>query len=218
MTDLRAELGAPEHPDFDLALPPGWTRREPDDATLDVLLTGLRDRLMREHQPQVYAQVRPQLTQAFEAMRREGAFAFFMATEPQDDTLWIPASIVATVRRAEPGETLDPFVRGLIQQEGATPLLEDKRTLRFERERTVRIQTETIVNHSVFYLTPVPGTGRRRALQLVAGFGRTVETPPEHPSVVAMKVLFDACVSTLRWRPAAGLPAEPTTAGGPDRA
>lgn len=199
-TDLRAELGAPQEPEFDLTLPPGWTRRDVDEATYESMLTDLRRRLMQQHKPQAYAQVRPLFQQAFESMQREGAFAFFAPAEPDPDTLWLPASIVASVRRAEPGETLDPFVRSLIQHDGATPLRGDKRTLRFERERTTRIETETVISESVYYLTPVPGTGRRRALQLVAGFGRSVDTPADDEHVVAMKFLFDATVASLRWR------------------
>ncbi len=187
-------------PDFEMTLPPGWTRRPVDETTLEDMLSGLRQRLMKEHQPQAFADLRALVKQSFQAMQKEGAFAFFSATEQDDGTLWIPASIIASERRADADQTLDDLARMLINEYGATPLREDKRTLRFERERQVRLGTETVISQSIVYLTPIPGTGRRRALQLVAGFGRTPGDAPDDPLLLDMKHLFDTCVSTLRWR------------------
>ena len=199
-SDLRAELGAPTVPDFEMTLPPGWTRKPVDDATLDDMLARLRDRLMKQHQPQAYAQLRGLVKESFASMKKDGAFAFFSATEEDDSTLWIPASIIASERRGEAGQSLDDLARMLITEYDATPLREDKRTMRFERERTVRLGTETVISQSIVYLTPIPGTGRRRALQLVAGFGRTPGESADDPYLLEMKRLFDTCVSTLRWQ------------------
>lgn len=199
-SDLRAELGAPTVPDFEMTLPPGWTRKPVDDATLDDMLARLRDRLMKQHQPQAYAQLRGLVKESFASMKKDGAFAFFSATEEDDSTLWIPASIIASERRGEAGQSLDDLARMLIREYDATPLREDKRTMRFERERTVRLGNETVISQSIVYLTPIPGTGRRRALQLVAGFGRTPGESADDPYLLEMKRLFDTCVSTLRWR------------------
>lgn len=203
-SDLRTELGARMMPDFEMTLPAGWTRKPVDEATMEGMLAGMRRRLMEAHQPQAYAELRPMVKQSFQAMQREGAFAFFSPTEPDDSTVWLPASIIASERRAEPGRNLDDLASALIREEGATALAGDKRTLRFERERTTRLGTQTMINHSIVYLTPIPGTGRRRALQLVAGFGRTPEQPSDHPHVLQTKYLFDSCVATLRWRPPTG--------------
>lgn len=187
-------------PDFEMTLPPGWTRKPVDDATLDDMLARLRDRLMKQHQPQAYAQLRGLVKESFASMKKDGAFAFFSATEEDDSTLWIPASIIASERRGEAGQSLDDLARMLIREYDATPLREDKRTMRFERERTVRLGNETVISQSIVYLTPIPGTGRRRALQLVAGFGRTPGESADDPYLLEMKRLFDTCVSTLRWR------------------
>ncbi len=187
-------------PDFEMTLPPGWTRKPVDDETLDGMLTTLRERLMKQHQPQAYAELRGLVKQSFASMKQEGAFAFFSATEQDDSTLWIPASIIASEKRAEAGRSLDDLARMLITEYGATPLREDKRTMRFERERTVRLGNETVISQSIVYLTPIPGTGRRRALQLVAGFGRSPGDAADDPYLLEMKRLFDTCVSTLRWR------------------
>lgn len=187
-------------PDFEMTLPPGWTRKPVDDATLEGMLATLRERLMKQHQPQAYAELRGLVKQSFTSMKKEGAFAFFSATEEDDSTLWIPASIIASERRAEAGRSLDDLARMLIREHGATPLREDKRTMRFEQERTVRLGNETVISQSIVYLTPIPGTGRRRALQLSAGFGRSLGESADDPYILQMKRLFDTCVSTLRWR------------------
>lgn len=199
VVSLRHELGAPPYPDFEMKLPPGWVRRDIDDVTLASMRDDLKKRLMGEHKPQLFAEARALLDEQFETMRHNGVFAFFSATEQGPSTLWIPASIIASVRSAEPGETLDDLARVLIRSHGATALFGDKKTLRFEREKVVRVETDSFINQSIVYLTPIPGSRRRRALQLVAGFGRPLETPADAPSVNVTKLLFDSCVSSLRW-------------------
>lgn len=203
MTDLREAIGLQADPEFDLELPAGWTRQEVAGDALESMLAAMRRRFMEQHRPDLYAEMKTMVKKSFEDMERNGVFAFFSPTKEGEGTLAIPASIHASIRRAEPGETLDDLARSLIQGRGATPLRGDSRTLRFEQEKHVKLGTETIVAQSVIYLTPIPGAKRRRALQLVAGFGRTVETPADHPNLQAMKLLFDACVSTLSWRPPA---------------
>ncbi|QYJ05589.1 hypothetical protein KUV85_07905 [Nocardioides panacisoli] len=197
---LRDELGVRPDPEFDLDLPDGWARHGVDEESLQGLLAAVRRRCMDAHKPDLYAEMRLQMEEAFANMRRGGVFAYFCPSDPDPGTLAIPASINASVRRAEPGQSLDDLARTLIRQHGATPLLGDKRTLRCERERTSRLGTETLVHHSVVYLTPIPGAKRRRALSLVAGFARAPEVPTDAESIEATRFLFDACISTLRWR------------------
>ena len=203
-TSLRDQLGVPADPEFEIELPPGWSRQPVEKAVFERLAEGLKQRLMKAHKPQVYAELKMMLDQSFDHMRRNGAFAFFTATEQDPATLAIPASIIASTRKAAPGGNLDDLAKDVIRNQGATPLLGDKRFLRFEQEQTVRIGTDTVINHSIIYITPIPGSKRRRALQLVAGFGRTPDTPTDHPSMEAQRLLFDACVSTLRWRTPGG--------------
>lgn len=200
MTGIREAVGLQPEPEFDLQLPVGWTRQQAGDQARDAMLAVVKQRFMEQHRPDLYAETKRLVSQSFEEMERNGVFAFFAPTEPGDETLAIPASIHASIRRAAPGETLDDLARTLIHGKGATPLRGDSRTLRFEEERHVRLGTQTVVAQSVIYLTPIPRAKRRRALQLVAGFGRTVDTPADHPTIEAMKFLFDTCVSTLAWR------------------
>ncbi|GGH42873.1 protein TPRXL [Microbacterium album] len=201
-SSLREALSIPPDPPFEMDLPPGWSRREPDDDTLRDMLAELRQRAMRHQRPDLYAHLKPALEASFEDMRGAGVFAFFSPADPDPGTLWLPTSISASIRRAEPGETLDALVRTLVRQYGAQPLLDDRRTLWFEREETRRAADGSIVAHSRVYLTPMPGSRRRRALQLVAGFGRDPQTPADDPALERLRGLLDACVSTVRWYPA----------------
>lgn len=199
-SDLVDELGGKRDPEFEMDVPPGWTRHQPDDATLQRMTKEMRRRLMGTHRPDLYADMKLLLERSFEDMRRDGVFAFFSATNDDSRTLFLPASINASIRRAGPGESLDELVRRLISTQGAEPLLGDQRTIRFESERTVRTGTDTVVNHTVIYLTPIPGSKRRRALQLTAGFARPVEMPSDDAWLERMRELFDACVASVRWR------------------
>ena len=201
---LREELGVPPDPDFDLVLPKGWARHSLTDESLASLLATVKQRCMEEHKPQLFAELKAHLEKSFEDMRKAGVIAYFSPTDPGPDTLAVPVSINASIRHAEPGETLDDTVRMLIRGYGAQPLMGDKTTLRFETERNTRIGTDTIVNHSVVYITPVPGSGRRRALALVAGFGRRLEDAADSDELNVLRFLLDACVSSLRWRDPAG--------------
>lgn len=199
MSSLREELGGQPDPEFEMDLPPGWSRRPVAEDTSEHLLAALKQRLMQAHKPQAYAELKVLIEEGFKEMRRNGAFAYFSATDPEPGTLWIPASIVASVRSAEAGKNLDDLARTLIRSHGATPLLGDKRTLRFESERSLRLEGKTLTNHSITYLTPIPGTGRRRALQLVAGFATEPGTPANDPLLGSLRMLLDGCVSTVRW-------------------
>ena len=64
----------------------------------------------------------------------------------------------------------------------------------------MKVGSETIANHSVVYMTPVPGSKRRRALVLVAGFARPLDVSVDSASMHAHRFLFDAVASSLTWR------------------
>lgn len=197
---MRDEIGARPDPEFDLKLPPGWARHGLDDGSPAALLDQLKRRCFENHQPQLYVEMKAYLEQSFADMRKAGVIAYFTATDPGPGTLAIPASINASIKHAEPGSNLDDVVRSLIREQGAEPLLGDKGTLRFETERNVKIGSETIANHSVVYMTPVPGSKRRRALVLVAGFARPLDVSVDAASMHAHRFLFDAVASSLTWR------------------
>lgn len=202
--DLRSALGAPPEPDFELELPPGWARHRPDRAQQDAMLAGIRSRAMQAHRPELFAQADAMLRDSFDLMRRGDVVAFFTPSEPGDDTLWAPASMLASVRRAQPEVSLDDVVRHAIRELGAAALDDARRIVRFERDQLETVGEESLRVLTVVYLTPMPGTQRRKALQLTATIGRPLDVEADDPVVDAMRLLFDACASTLRWvRPTA---------------
>lgn len=202
-TSLREQLGARPDPGFDMDLPPGWGRRDVDEETRATMERDLRARLMGAQRPDLYAQSRVMLADAFRAMEEQQAIAFFAPIEPSDDMLMAPGSIIAAIRTGEGEATLDAAVRHAIREYGATPLLGDPRVVRFERERTQSMQGERLTMTSIVYLIPIPGSQRRRAVQLTATFARPADVPSDDEGARRLRALFDACVATFRWRPAA---------------
>ncbi|MFA4840293.1 MAG: hypothetical protein WC580_01130 [Agrococcus sp.] len=196
---LRAALGLAPDPDFDLRLPPGWARQAPDAETQERMLAGVRSRMMQAHRPDLFARAQSMLSDSFGTMRRGDVVACFTASAQADDTLWLPASMLASVRRAQPGATLDDVVRHAIRSHGATALDDTKRIVRFERDELQSVGDERARVLTVVYLTPVPGTHRRRALQLTATISRPVDMDADDPIIDGQRLLFDACVLTLRW-------------------
>lgn len=197
--NLREQLGVRKTVDFEIDLPRGWARFDIDGGH-DELLGGMKKRFMEAHRPDLFVEAKAMFDKAFDGMRKNDVFAFFApAGEQPDGAVVLPASINASIRTGEPGQSLDKMAHNAIQKYGAKPLFGDPRTLRFERERTIDLEGEAIINHSLIYFTPIPGTQRRRALQLVAAFARTPDVAPDAPALVATRALLDACVATLRW-------------------
>lgn len=199
---LREELGAAPDPEFEMLLPPGWQRHDPSPETLAAFTSAARRRMMDAGRPELYVEVRRQLDAMFDEMRERRVVAFFAPIEPDPDTLFVPASLTATFRSASSEEPLDAVVRSAVRQHGAQPLLGDPRTIVFERQFPRTMGDASIVLHSRTYMTPVPGTQRRRGLQLVAGFGRPADAPADGTPLLRLRQLFDVCVSTLRWQDA----------------
>lgn len=196
--NLRDELGARKSVDFSIELPRGWSRFDIDGGR-DILLARMKKRFMEGHRPDLFADAKVTFEKAFEGMRANGVFAFFAPAVDDPGSTIIPASINASIRTGVPAQSLDKLVHDAIKRFGAKPLFGDPRTIRFERERVVDLGGESVVNHSLVYLTPVPGTQRREALQLVAGFARTPDIEVDSPPIVATRVLLDSCVATLSW-------------------
>ena len=201
--NLREQMNLPHAPSFEMELPPGWHRREVTPEALEELLKATKGTVMKAHQPQLYGALDQLIRQAFDGMKRSGAFAFFAPIEAKQESPSAFASLLARVRRSQDGSSLDALVSEYIRFKGAAPLLGDKRTLRYEEEDHVRIESETLVNHSITYLTPIPGSQRRRALELMASIVRPLAVPVDSPLIIAQKNLMDLCVSSLRWSPTA---------------
>lgn len=200
--DLRTELGAKADPDYELELPRGWVRSHPDEHALKHMLTVLRDRTQRAHLPEAYVQVKKLLEDSFAQMRQHAVTDVFMPGTEGAGTLYLPASMTGSVVHATPEQTLEQLVHGMVRDLGARPLRGDTRIVRMAQERRMRIFDATLMNHTITYLTPIPGTKRRRALRLVASFGHLPELPDYDSQVRVLQELFDSCAASLRWKPA----------------
>lgn len=196
---LREALGATRDPEFELKLPDGWERHVPDDADKASLDASLKRRLMSVNRPDLHASLRVQLDQAFANMKEQSVVAYFAATKESESGAYLPGSIVATIRRSPSGESLDEYVTHAIREYGAEPLFGDKRFIRFERESTKTVDGGPLDVTTIVYVTPIPGSNRRRGLQLSATIVRDPETSADDRNVITWKTALDICVSTLRW-------------------
>lgn len=201
---LREMLGAAKDPDFSLKLLPGWERHTPSSADRDAIDEALKHRMMAANRPDLHAALKVHLDQTFRAMQEQGVIAYFAATSESEGRAYVPGSIVATVRRSSAGESLDAYIADAIRNLGATPLFEDKRFIRFERESTKTVEGEPVEVSTICYITPIPGSNRRRALQLTVSLARPPEMSATDEVFVAWKTALDVCVSTLRWENSAG--------------
>lgn len=199
LTNLREQLGLTGDPEFVIDLPAGWSRRDVNSGSEELLLASLKNQFMKAHQPQMYGPMKRLVSEAFEGMKKSGAIAFYAPLDAPKGTLLIPVSIVARVRRAEGGASLDSYVRTLIQQRSAEPLFDDARILRYEEKTEVRIEGEIFNNSSTTYLSPIPGSARKRAVEFV---GSVISHPRDENAdmISAQQSLVDICVRSLRWR------------------
>ncbi|MTE24460.1 hypothetical protein [Microbacterium sp. ZXX196] len=205
---LRDLLGAVPDPEFELTMPPGWERSSPTQGVEAGFEQRMSRAFMEIGSPEAmtaFARLRAELRSSMETMRRERVVAFFAPTK--DVGRWVvpfPASIIATIRSMPTTQDMDGYVKSLIVRDGARPLGANRGVLRRESEHVEKTGDEQIVVRSILYVAPVPGTGRRRALELLAVFGRPEEAAPDDADVDAVTALLDGIVSTLRWHRPSG--------------
>lgn len=198
---LRDELGGKPDPDFSLRLLPGWTRWTPDGDQMKKMGRQVRDRLAAVGRPDLAPEAHGMVLSSFKELRQQNVIAVFSATEDRDDTIWMPGSMLATIRRAGPDHNLDELVVHLIREYGAEPLLGDKRFVRYKRERQRELPDGQARVTMIEYMTPIPTSNRRRALCLTASYGVPMTVPADDERLQAYEMAFDAMVSTLRWVP-----------------
>lgn len=202
-SSLREQLGGAKDPDFALKLLPGWERHSPDDADRATLDAALKQRFMSINRPEFHAAMRVHLEQAYKLMKQQRVKAYFAATAETDSLAIIPGAILATTIHSDGGATLDTHVAQIIRDHEAKPLFGDRRFIRYERESTKTAEgDEPVVATSIVYMTPIPGSKRRRGLQLTATLARPLDMAATDEKFVAWKLALDVCVSTLRWVPA----------------
>jgi hypothetical protein len=197
---LREELGAGAPPEFTIAVPRGWERVPVDEGGRTQLEQRLSSRMMQVGRLDLMIELRRMLRENLSVMAEHGAVALFMPLDPDGlGQTGAPTSITAYLRKGEPGAELDDYARQVIQRFGAAPLYDDLRTLRFETESTRDVDGTPVVLSTTHYLTPMPGSRRRRAVELLATYGRPESMPRDDERVVGLHVLFDVCASSLRW-------------------
>lgn len=196
---LREQLGMSKDPDFVIDVPEGWSRRDVTSDSMDSMLESLKTQFMRAHQPAMYASMKRLVGEAFAGMKQSGAVGFYAPVDAPEGTFLMPASIIVRIKRADGGASLDAYVRTLIDQRGAEKLFGDPRTLRFEERAVVRVEGQEFINNSVTYLSPIPGSSRKRAVEFVASL---VSLPQDENQewLAAQKSLIDLCIASLRWR------------------
>ena len=200
---MREMLGAVKDPDFELKLLPGWERHTPDVVGKEKLDAALKQRFMAANRPELHATLRAQLDEAYDVMKKQNVVAYFAQTGDMGGSkAYYPASILAAVRRSQDGSNLDAYVAQAIRDHGAKPLFGDVRFMRFERESTRVLEGGNIVVTSIVYVTPIPGSQRRRGLQLTASLARPESMSATDEKFIGWKNGLDLCVSTLRWLPA----------------
>lgn len=202
MTSLEAELRGESLPEFSLTLPSGWQRNEPSDEVRDEMLAAAKKRLMQAHRPDLYGQTTALVKRLFTEMRRVETVAFFAPADDAPDNSRLPATLTASVRRGQNGESLDDAIAGLIRREGATPLGGDKRFLRWEKDSVESLEGTRVSTTTIVYLTPVPDTGRKRALQFTLVITHSPDESGDAEFVSSLASLFDAHISTFSWRAA----------------
>src|SRR5699024_4264844 len=195
---LRAELGGQPDPDFSLRLLPGWTRWKPDGDQMKKMGRQVRDRLAAVGRTDLAPEAHGLVLSSFKEMRKQDVIAVFSATEDRDDTIWMPGSMLATIRRAGPDHNLDELVVHLIREYGAAPLFGDKRFVRYRRERERELPDGMARITTIEYMTPIPPSNRRRALCLTACSGAPTSRPWRDQRLESSERAVDAVVARRR--------------------
>lgn len=201
---LRDLLGARPDPEFELSLPRGWERHDASPDAQALIERRLSRQLMRVgsvEAMQAFGVLRTMLRQSMGEMRKQNVVGYFAPSGADLPTPFpVPASIIATVRSAPSSEEMDGYIKRLIIDEGAAPLDRNRALLRTERESIRRDGDAEVVLSSTLYVTPVPGTRRRRALELLAGYGRPVDIPRDDEQIQFVHSFFDLMIASLRWK------------------
>lgn len=187
-------------PPFGLILPPGWREYRPDEGAQASLLKQASARLKAHHRPDLYGQLQMQVRRAFETMRRRETLAFYLQLDAPDDLI-APMTITASRVRARDAGNLDADVATLIRDHGAERFTDDSAMIRWVVDGVTPLAGERTGTRSIGYLTPVPGTGRRSAVQLTTVIAYPIDTPPDDEFLEQLSFISDAIAATFQWFP-----------------
>lgn len=204
MSDLRKELlggGSSGVPAFTMALPPGWIAEEPTRERANASIRAAEARLRSVGNEALVPSVRTAVDAAYRDLRRQGAFLTFRLGEDAPEWATAPISMIATTMDADaPADSLDDFVRVMVQTRGARPLDAEAQIMTWLEGRVTRVDGQEVGTTLAIYLIPVPDTARRRAVQLTATLSHPVEVLPNDPAIGRFLRLLDAHVATFQWQ------------------
>lgn len=202
MTSLREQLagGDGSIPEFRLMLPEGWSLRDVSAQTEQELLDKAKARLREAQRPDTYALLAAHTKQALATAREQGAFAMITPGEEAPRWAFVPISVLVSMREGTPAVTLDQMVADAVENRGARALHGSKHFLRWAEQHTVELSGDTAGTHVVVYLTPVPGSRHRRALQFTVTLAHPVDTDPlADADMSAWLDLLDSHMLTFSW-------------------
>lgn len=200
--DLRNELGAPAFPDvpaFRMAIPEGWEAHSLSPETEQKLISGASSRLMQLHRPDLAAEMRAIAQQSFRQLRAEKGFMVIAPGPSTPEPLFIPTALHGVVRGQAPGFTLDQVVKTAARKHGARPLDANSRIAAWRQSGTISVLESPVMTTTAVYLIPIPGTQRKRALQLTAAISHPEERDADDQLLETWFDVLDAHVATFTW-------------------
>lgn len=204
MSSLRAELtgGGPhvDLPEFRMLIPAGWKAYDTSVETEAELLKQASRRLMPAHRVDLQGLLAAQVSSALRQARAQGALAMVMPGPETAPALFAPASLLVLTREAPSAATMDSYVVDVIRRREGKPLDTDERFVRWVTRGTPEVNGERMGTYLVEYLTPVPGSERRKALHMAYSLAHPLDVDPEQDKrMSAWITLMDVHVATFVW-------------------
>ncbi|GAA1941692.1 hypothetical protein [Agromyces allii] len=200
MSSSATKFGVPA---YRLILPQGWEELPADREGVGELIKRTSAVLRAGHRPDLDVEMRNLLESSAKKMQAARAFAIYLQTETADsDAFPMPMSITASVVEGQLGGTLDRQVGALFRENGAQFLRDDQTVVRWEVEVAGKGDLRGASSKVLDYLIPIPGSGRRRALQFTTSIPLPANPDAEDEQVAAALVdLSDLVISTFEWDP-----------------
>lgn len=192
----------PPVPPFRLLLPAGWEELPADRDSVRLLIERSSAVFASQHRPDLDVEFRRLMETALRKMQQGRVFALYLQTSVPAERV-LPLSITAAVADGQLGGTLDRQVAALFTEHGAEFLTDDRTIVRWQADASSGGELAGTRARVINYLIPVPGAGRRTALQ----FTTTIPYPTEQDDgfrdafIEELCLLSDTIVSTFAWEP-----------------
>lgn len=194
--ELRGDGGVPP---FGIVLPTGWMELQPTREAFQELGREASARFRTAGRPDLDAQLRSLVESASRQFLSRDPVRMYLPRPADGDAPVLPLTMTAARVTGPDGRSLDGWVSSLVAEHGAIRFGPGEAMVRWETSTAPRLQDRRVPIRSVSYLIPIPGTGRRRALQFTAVI--PLGDPPEMPDEVieSLMLLCDAMISTFTW-------------------